>query len=128
MVLPYLRPYRLQLVGAAIALLVAAGTVLAMGTGLKFLIDQGFALGNPDLLDRAVFVLGGVVILLALASYGRFYLISWVGERVVADLRKALLDHVVGLSPGFFESTRIIFPVLFFGTILTKFEIGTKPF
>ena len=116
MVLPYLRPYRLQLVGAAIALLVAAGTVLAMGTGLKFLIDQGFALGNPDLLDRAVFVLGGVVILLALASYGRFYLISWVGERVVADLRKALFDHVVGLSPGFFESTRI-------GEILSR--IGT---
>ena len=106
MVVPYLIPYRARLAGAAVALLVAAGTVLAMGTGLRFLIDEGFAAQNRDLLDRAVIVLGGVVVMLALASYARFYLISWVGERVVADLRRALFDHVVSLSPAFFESRR----------------------
>ena len=106
MVFPYMLPYRWQLVGAAIALMVAAGTVLAMGTGLRFLIDKGFAAGDPELLDRAVVVLGGVVLVLAMASYARFFLISWVGERVVADLRSALFDHVVGLSATFFESRR----------------------
>ncbi|MDA0341971.1 MAG: ABC transporter transmembrane domain-containing protein, partial [Proteobacteria bacterium] len=106
MVFPYMVPYRWQLVGAAIALMIAAGTVLAMGTGLRFLIDEGFAAGDPELLDRAVVVLGGVVLVLAMASYARFFLISWVGERVVADLRSALFDHVVGLSATFFESRR----------------------
>lgn len=106
MLLPYMAPYRWQLVGAAIALMVAAGTVLAMGTGLRFLIDKGFAVGDPVLLDQAVIVLGGVVLLLALASYARFFLISWVGERVVADLRSAVFNHVVGLSATFFESRR----------------------
>ena len=106
MLLPYMAPYRWQLVGAAIALMVAAGTVLAMGTGLRFLIDKGFAVGDPVLLDQAVIVLSGVVLLLALASYARFFLISWVGERVVADLRSAVFNHVVGLSATFFESRR----------------------
>ena len=91
MVFPYIIPYKLQLAGAAIALLFAAATVLAMGAGLRFLIDEGFAEGDPVLLDRAVIVLVAVVVLLAGASYARFYLISWVGERVVADLRVCLL-------------------------------------
>ncbi len=106
MLLPFMAPYRWQLAGAAVALLIAAGTVLGMGTGLRFLIDRGFSAGDPVLLDRAVVVLGGVVLLLAAASYARFFLISWVGERVVADLRSALFNHVVGLSATFFESRR----------------------
>ena len=104
MVLPYVMPYKLQLIGAAIALLFAAATVLAMGAGLRFLIDEGFAEGDPLLLDRAVIVLVVVVILLAGASYARFYLISWVGERVVADLRVAVFNHVIGLNLAFFET------------------------
>ena len=104
MVFPYIKPYKFQLIGAAIALLFAAATVLAMGAGLRFLIDEGFAEGDPLLLDRAVIVLVVVVILLAGASYARFYLISWVGERVVADLRIAVFNHVIGLNLAFFET------------------------
>ena len=104
MVFPYIIPYKLQLAGAAIALLFAAATVLAMGAGLRFLIDEGFAEGDPVLLDRAVIVLVTVVVLLAGASYARFYLISWVGERVVADLRVAVFNHVIGLNLAFFET------------------------
>ncbi len=104
MVFPYIKPYKFQLIGAAIALLFAAATVLAMGAGLRFLIDEGFAEGDPLLLDRAVIVLVAVVILLAGASYARFYLISWVGERVVADLRIAVFNHVIGLNLAFFET------------------------
>ena len=104
--LGFLWPYRLQLAGAVAALTVAAGTVLALGNGLKTLIDQGFGAGDATLLDRAVIVLFGVTVVLALATFSRFYLVSWIGERVVADLRRAVFDHVTRLSPGFFEATR----------------------
>ncbi len=99
-------PYRWQMAGATLALLIAAGTTLAMGRGLQLLIDQGFSTGDAALLDRAVLILFGVSVLLAFGTFFRFYLVSWVGERVVADIRKAVFDHIIGLSPGFFEITR----------------------
>lgn len=102
----YLRPYKWGLAGALVALVVAAGTVLSIGQGLRFLVDDGFGSGNAALLDQALLVLLGAVVLLAVATYARFYLISWVGERVVADIRKRVFDHVIGLDPGFFEVTR----------------------
>ncbi|WP_114394378.1 ABC transporter transmembrane domain-containing protein [Oleisolibacter albus] len=104
--LPFLKPYWRQIAGASIALVVAAGTVLGLGQGLIALVDKGFAAGNAALLDRALLVMLGVIALLAVSTYGRFYLVSWVGERVIADLRKAVFDHIVSLSPGFFETTR----------------------
>ncbi|MDP6353125.1 MAG: ABC transporter transmembrane domain-containing protein [Alphaproteobacteria bacterium] len=103
----YLAPYRLAIAGAAVALTVAAATVLSLGVGLRRLIDDGFAGNDPAMLDRALLVLFGVVAVLAAATYARFYLISWVGERVVADIRRDVYDHLIGLSPSFFETTRI---------------------
>ena len=102
----FLRPYKLPLAGTLLALSVAAVTVLALGRGLRALVDDGFGTGDAALLDRAVIVLFGVTAVLAAATYARFYLVSWVGERVVADIRRAVFDHIVGLSPGFFELTR----------------------
>lgn len=102
---PYLKPYRWPVAGAALALTVAAGTVLGLGQGLRVLVDQGFATGDEGLLDRALLVLLGVVVLLALATYARFYLVSWLGERVVADLRRDVYDHLLRQSPAFFEVT-----------------------
>ncbi|WP_419903858.1 ABC transporter transmembrane domain-containing protein [Kiloniella sp.] len=102
----FVRPYKLQIIGAMIALVVAAGTVLGLGRGLKALIDQGFSSGDSALLDQAVFVLFGVTVLLALASYSRYYLVSWIGERVVADIRTAVFSHIIKMSPAFFEVTR----------------------
>jgi len=102
----FVRPYKLQLVGAMAALLTAAATVLGLGMGLRRLVDEGFSAGNAALLNQAVLVLFGVVILLAAASYVRFYLVSWIGERVVADIRKRVFDHIVTLSPAYYEVTR----------------------
>ena len=102
----YLSPYKWGLVGALIALIIAASTVLSIGQGLRFLVDDGFGSNDAALLDKALLVLLGVVILLAIATYARFYLISWVGERVVADIRKKVFDHIIRLDPGFFEITR----------------------
>jgi len=103
---PFLKPYRAAIGGACVSLTVAAGTVLGLGAGLRALVDQGFAAGNAGLLDKGLLVMLGVICILAASTYGRFYLVSWIGERVVADLRRAVFDHVVKLSPSFFESTR----------------------
>ena len=102
----YLKPYRLQILGASVALVVAAATVLSLGQGLRFLIDHGLG-GNDDyLLNQALLVLLGATVVLAVATYSRFSLVSWIGERVVADLRRDVFNHVVRLSPGFFEITK----------------------
>ena len=100
--LGYLKPYRLAVVGALIALIVAAGTVMTMGQGLRVLIDRGF---RNELLDQALLVFLAVIVVLALASYSRFFLVSWIGERVVADIRREIFQHIIKLSPGFFEVT-----------------------
>ncbi len=103
---PFLRPYRAQMLGAALCLTIAALTVLAIGQGLKALIDRGFGTGEAALLDRAVVGLLVVVLVLAASTYGRYYLVTWLGERVAADLRKAVFDRVVALEPGWFEEVR----------------------
>ncbi len=105
-VLPFLAPYKLAIAGAMVALVTAAGTVLALGFGLRRLVDEGFSGDDTALLDQALIVMFGVTALLAMASYSRYYLVSWIGERVVADIRRAVYGHVVGISPAFFEATR----------------------
>ena len=103
----FLWPYRGHVVGALVALTVAAATVLAVGEGIRRLVDDGFAAGNAELLNDALLVLLVFVIFLACATYARFFIVSWIGERVVADMRKAVFDHVLSLSPGFYETTRV---------------------
>ncbi|CAO3407520.1 Efflux ABC transporter, permease/ATP-binding protein [Azospirillum largimobile] len=115
---PFLLPYKWRILGAMVALTVAAGTVLGLGQGMRVLIDQGFAGGDTSLLDRALLVLLGVIALMAASTYGRFYLVSWIGERVVADIRRAVYDHVLTLSPGFFETTKT-------GEILSRLTTDT---
>ena len=103
---PFVRPYRWQVVGAIVAATIAASTVLALGRGIAALIDQGFGRGNRDLLDSALVAIIGGTMILAAATYVRVAVVSWLGERVIADIRRAVYDHVIGLSPGFFELTR----------------------
>ena len=115
----YLRPYGLQAAGAGLALVVGAGTVLVLGVGLRHLVDEGFRGGDPAVLDRALGVVLVVVVVLASATFARFYLVSWVGERVVADLRRQVFSHIVRLSPGFFEVART-------GEILSRLTTDTS--
>jgi len=103
---PYLKPYRGRVVLALLSLLVAAGTVLAFGACLRALIDRGFAQGRPDILNYALASLLAVAFVLAIASGARFYLVSWLGERVVGDLRRDLFAHVLRLGPAWFEVKR----------------------
>jgi ATP-binding cassette subfamily B protein len=102
----FVRPYRRQLALAAIALIVAAAAVLAVGQGLKGVVDRGFGAGDAGELDRTLALMLGVVVLMAGATFTRFYFVSWIGERVTADLRRAVFDHLLTLPPEFFEVTR----------------------
>jgi len=102
----FLAPYRWRVAAAFAALLVAAGSVLVLGQGLRYVVDRGFGAGETLLLDRALAALVALAAVLSLATYFRFRLMMSTGERVVTDLRRAVFDHLLGLSPGFFESTR----------------------
>jgi ATP-binding cassette subfamily B protein len=102
----FVRPYRRMVVGALIALTISAASVLAMGVGLRLLIDQGLGGDNIHLLNNALLYLIGMVVLLAASTFSRFYLVSWLGERVVADIRNAIFSRVLRLSPAFFETNK----------------------
>jgi len=102
----FLRPYRRQMIYAGIALVVAAAAVLALGQGVKYVVDRGFAAGNPSELDRMLALMLATIVVMAGATYTRFYFVSWLGERVTADLRRAVFDHLLRLPPAFFELTR----------------------
>jgi ATP-binding cassette subfamily B protein len=102
----YLRPYRKQVIGAMIALAFTSGAVLGLGNALKYMVDQGIGKDDVHLLDRAFLMFTGVVFLLAIATYARYYLVSWIGEKVVADIRRDVYSHIIRMHTGFFESTR----------------------
>ena len=102
----FLLPYRWRIAAAVVALTVAAVSVLALGQGLKLVIDSGFGSGEPQLLDQALAALIAVAATLATATWFRFYLMMSTGERLVTDLRRAVFDHILGLDPAFFETER----------------------
>jgi ATP-binding cassette subfamily B protein len=106
MLVGYLRPYLWRVLGASVALLTAAGLVLGLGQGLRQLIDRGFGTASRTELDRAALLMFAVVATLAVATFCRFYLVSWLGERVAADLRRDVFNKVTSLSPDYFETAR----------------------
>jgi ATP-binding cassette subfamily B protein len=116
--LQFLRPYRRHLAGATIALVISSGAVLMMGQGVRHVVDQGLGAANADLLGKTVGVLGIIVVVLAVSTYSRFSLVSWIGERVVADLRVAVFNRIVTLSPAYFETTQT-------GEILSRLTTDT---
>ncbi len=116
---PYLKKYMPVVVCALVSLFVASGSVLFIGHGIRHLVDQGFLGETTDALDHAVMVFGGLIVVLAIASYARYFLVSWVGERVIADIRKDVFSKVLGLNPGFFETTKT-------GEIISRLTVDTS--
>ncbi|WP_269085004.1 MULTISPECIES: ABC transporter transmembrane domain-containing protein [unclassified Pseudomonas] len=102
----FLLPYRWHAFGALLALIVTAGITLSMGQGIKLLVDQGFMTRSPHLLNQSIGIFMLLVLGLALGTFARFYLVSWIGERVVADIRRQVFNHLVYLHPGFYEDNR----------------------
>src|SRR6185503_736774 len=107
--LPFLRPYRARIVLAGVFLLLAAGAMLLFPVALRTMIDRGLSAdpgGRLVALQGHFLLLFGVAVALGLFSAARFFLVSWIGERVTADLRNAVYAHVLEQSPAFFESTQ----------------------
>ncbi len=101
-----LLPYKSQLLAAAVALVFTAGITLAMGQGVRLLIDDGFVAGSSEKLRQAAVFIMAIAVLMAIGTYARFYLVTWLGERVSADLRQAVFDHIIDLHPSYFEENR----------------------
>lgn len=106
LLLPHLRPYLPRALGAGAALLAAALLTLALGQGVARLIDTGLGPGSGPGLDAAAALMVAIVAALALATSTRYWLVSWLGERVAADIRKRVYDHVLGLSPAWSDTMR----------------------
>lgn len=104
-VLGFMKPYRWRVLGAMLALAFTAGVTLSIGQGIRLLIDGGFASDSSAQLADSVEFFMTLVVLLAFGTFARYYLVSWIGERVTADMRKAVFNHIIALHPGFFEST-----------------------
>lgn len=102
----FIRPYRKQAIAALVALVLTAAITLSMGQGIRLMVDQGFMTQSPTLLNQSIGLFLLLVLALAVGTFTRFYLVSWIGERVVADIRQQVFDHLVYLHPGFFESNR----------------------
>ena len=115
---PWINPHRRQLVLALMAILMVAASLLSLGRGIAYLVDSGLSKGDGALLDRAVLICLGITVMLALGSYLRAVLINKVAERVIADIRKALFHHVIGLSTSWFEKNRT-------GDVLSTISVDT---
>jgi ATP-binding cassette subfamily B protein len=104
--IPFLRPYRSTLIAALSALLIASGAMLALPIALRYLIDNGFIAQDVGTVNRYFgWFLAAALVFSAFAAL-RYYLVSWLGERVVADLRNAVYRRVIGMDPTFFEVTK----------------------
>jgi ATP-binding cassette subfamily B protein len=104
--LPFLKPYRSVLAWAMVALLLASGSMLALPVALKHLVDRGMSAGDADTIDIYFITFLGVAVLFGAFAAMRFYLVTWLGERVVADIRAAVYRNIVRMDPQFFEVTR----------------------
>lgn len=102
----FVRPYRRQAMLALLALIVTSAITLSMGQGIRLLVDQGFMTGSAHQLNQTIALFMVLVLALAVGTFSRFYLVSWIGERCVADIRRAVFDHLISLHPGFFEDNR----------------------
>jgi ATP-binding cassette subfamily B protein len=133
--LPFLKPYRRQFLQAGLALIVAAIATLAIPYAFKQMIDLGFGahgIGGDSSstlhIDLYFLALFGVACILGIATAARFYMVSWLGERVTADLRSAVYAHVVTQSPQFFETTKTgeVLSRLTTDTTLIQTLVGTS--
>lgn len=102
----FVTQYKLPLSFSLMALLLTAGITLSIGQGIRLIIDRGFATQSPELLTQYVLIFLLLVVLLAIGTFTRYYWVTWLGERVIADIRRQVFAHLIELHPGFFETNR----------------------
>ncbi len=106
MAIPFVWPYRGRLMLAFVCLVVASVSMLGMPVAIRYVIDFGFSQENQGSINIYFMALLGLALVYGLFASLRYYLVMWIGERVVADIRSAVYQHVIKLSPTFFEVTR----------------------
>ncbi|WP_238363452.1 ABC transporter transmembrane domain-containing protein [Casimicrobium huifangae] len=116
---PFVRPYWRRIAVAMLGLAVAAAAVLAIGEGLKRVIDQGFAAGSSAEIDKILVVMVALALAQGIGIYVRFSNIAWVNNRVVNDIRQRIYAHLLTLSPAFFERERV-------GDVLSRLTNDTQ--
>ena len=99
----FLKPYKKQILIAAVALVFTAGLTLGLIQFVRIIVDSGFVAGSTESLNWAILGFVVVAVLQAIGTFARFYWVSWLGERVTADIRKAVYSHIIQLHPGYFE-------------------------
>jgi ATP-binding cassette subfamily B protein len=104
--IPFVRPYRGTLVAALTALLIASGAMLALPIALRYLIDNGFIAQDVGTVNRYFGWFLAAALVFSVFAALRYYLVTWLGERVVADLRNAVYQRVIRMDPAFFEVTK----------------------
>jgi len=102
----FIAPYKRQVAYSLLALLFTAAITLTIGQGIRLLIDQGFATQSKELLSHYVLIFLLLVVALAVGTFTRYYWVTWLGERVIADIRSRVFNHLIHLHPGFFEANR----------------------
>ena len=100
----FIRPYGNRVLAGLVALIFTAAVMLSVGQGVRMLIDEGFAQQSIEQLRHAVLFILTITVLIAGGTFARFYLVSWLGERVSADIRLAVFNHVITLHPSYFET------------------------
>ncbi|HQZ31418.1 MAG TPA: ABC transporter transmembrane domain-containing protein [Arenimonas sp.] len=115
--LPFLQPHRPLLAGWLAALALSSGATLTLPVAVKYMIDEGFSAGGS--VDQWFALLMAVAVVLAMATAARFYFVSLLGERVIADLRRTLYGHLLSLDQAFFERTRT-------GELLSRLSADTE--
>src|SRR6266700_1482511 len=103
---PFLMPYRGTIFATGLALITSSAATLVLPAAVRGVIDHGFSAADAANIRRYFLALIAVAGVLALASATRFYLVTWIGERVTADVRSSVFGHVLSLSPSFFETVR----------------------
>ncbi len=101
----FFKPYKLRMLAGLIVLIISAAAALALPIAIKLIIDQGYLLHQSAKLNQYFLLLLGIVTVMAVFSATRYYLVMWLGERIVADIRSKLYQHILQMEPTFFEST-----------------------
>ncbi|KFI11665.1 ABC transporter ATP-binding protein/permease [Vibrio coralliilyticus] len=100
----FIRPYQWKVIAALVALVFTASLTLSVGQGVRLLIDEGFAQQSTQELSSAIQLILALTVMISIGTFFRFYLVSSVGERVSADIRLAVFNHVITLHPSYFET------------------------
>ncbi|MDM7861885.1 ABC transporter transmembrane domain-containing protein [Alteromonas sp. ASW11-36] len=116
--LSFLKPYKYQVSGAIFALFIGSFAWLVLGQGIRLAVDQGFVADDADRLNQLLFAVLLISLTASIATYFRFALMTWLGERVSADIRQRVFNHLLTLDPEFYTQTRT-------GEVISRFTADT---